>query len=177
MGMGMRLSRILAILPALALSACAVIDKPKPAPVPDIALKQDTSIASERPAPGAKTKAGRRSETLPPEAAADSSVYFASDDAKLDERGEQVLRRHAARLKSNPQQIVTLVGYADPLGSPSYNLALTEERLDTVSETLRSLGVARGQIRRFSGGQATDSGCDSAACRQRLRRVELIYEK
>lgn len=159
----MQLKPIQIFLCLTALSGCAGSLKPNAAAVPDVSLTKATSLASERKAP-------RAADVNSP-----NDVFFPSDDTKVDGRGQDVLRRHAQRLRQHPQEVVTLVGHADPLGSRSYNLALTEERLDSVTELLRSLGVARSQIRRASAGQTRMAGCDAPACR--LPRVELIYER
>lgn len=179
----MQPNRTQIVLLVLALSACAGIDRPSPPPAPDISLRPDTTLPGERKKASApaRTKAGtslaKRGAAGAFDRAAENSIYFPADDARIDDGGQDVLRRHAARLKDNPQQVVTLVGYTDPAGSRSYNLAVTEERLNSVAESLRTLGVARGQIRRISAGQAkADGNCDRADCRQQVQRVELIYE-
>lgn len=182
----MRLNRTQIVFYSLALlSACAGAGKPAPAASPEVPLRAETASAKERkkaPAPDKAIRPAARPERadepgsdIDPE----NNVYFSSGDTKLNEQSLELLRRHAARLKENPQQVVTLIGYTDPLGSPSYNLAIAEERMDSVAETLRSLGVARGQIRRVSTGRtmATAADCNTPACRRQMRRVELIYER
>ena len=74
--------------------------------------------------------------------------------------------------------LVVLVGHTDNQGSPTYNLAVADKRTEAVSERLRSFGVPRNQIRRLPVGSEESSKvkCDSDACRQRMRRVELVYE-
>lgn len=178
----MQLSRIHIVFYVFLLSACASADKRSPAVADDISLRSDAGLTTARAKPSeranvkVKPATARRIEPMP-DVTPENNVFFASGDVKVDERGQELLRRHATRLKDNPQQVITLVGYTDPLGSPSYNLALAEERLDSVVEILRSLGVARGQIRRVNTGQAQGgSDCDSPACRQQMRRVELIYD-
>lgn len=163
----MRLKRIQIVLYLLALSGCAGTGKPNPAATPETSLKKETVLSTER-----------RKQPPVADTNSEDDVYFSSDDTRVNERGQAVLRRHALRLKEHPQEIVTLVGYTDPLGSRSYNLALTEERMDSVVQLLRSFGVARGQIRRISAGRTqTVANCDTPACRQQMQRVELVYER
>ena len=89
-----------------------------------------------------------------------------------------LLRQHAARLKKAPELVVTVIGHADSLGSRSYNLALAEQRMDSVCEALRALGVPRGQIRRVSATRAMSAAaCGPAPCRPGVRRVELVYSQ
>ena len=107
----------------------------------------------------------------------ENSIYFAFGRTEIDNSGAMLLRQNATRLKANPLQTVTLVAFTDNLGSRSLNLAIAEERINVVVSTLRSLGVPRKQIRRKSAGLSKlSSACSTAACRQMMRRVELVYE-
>ncbi|HRF12883.1 MAG: OmpA family protein [Candidatus Accumulibacter phosphatis] len=107
------------------------------------------------------------------------TVYFSFDGATIDSDGDAVLRQNAQKLKEDPQLIVILVGHTDNLGSAAYNLAVADKRIEAVSDRLRSLGVARNQIRRQPVGseQSSKLKCDSEACRRTMRRVELVYER
>lgn len=103
----------------------------------------------------------------------DKIIYFPLRVTTVDEAGKEKLHRHAEYLKQNPTTVVTLVGYLDNLGSRNYNLAITEQRILTVKKLLRSYGVSARQIRRNSA--TTMTTCTSPDCRQKMRRVELVY--
>lgn len=107
------------------------------------------------------------------------TVYFRFSETMIDGESEEILRQNAQKLKEDPQLVVTLVGHTDNLGSAAYNLAVADKRIEAVSERLRSLGVARNQIRRLPLGseQSSKMRCDNEACRQKMRRVELVYER
>lgn len=108
----------------------------------------------------------------------DANVYFSSGGSQIDESGKALLRRHAVRLKENPDLVVTLIGHSDPTGSRSYNLAITEEQINAVVQDLRSLGVPRWQIRRVNSGQGgTPISCRSIACGSQMQRVELVFSE
>lgn len=105
-----------------------------------------------------------------------NSVFFASSSAALDALAEQALREHAARIKVEPNQVVRLVGHTDDLGSRAYNLAIAEQRVNAVYGFLRRAGVPARQLRRSgSAGDLADKSCESAECRAKKRRVELVY--
>ncbi|WP_300454926.1 OmpA family protein [Accumulibacter sp.] len=106
-------------------------------------------------------------------------VYFAFGEAMIDSESADILRQNAQKLKEDPQLVVTLVGHTDNLGSAAYNLAVADKRIEAVSDRLRSLGVPRNQIRRLPVGseQSSKQSCDSEACRRKMRRVELVYER
>lgn len=106
-----------------------------------------------------------------------NSVFFPPDGVTVDAEGRRRLGEHVARLKADGDKVVTLVGHTDDLGSPSYNLAIAEQRVNAVYAVLRSQGVPATQIRRYGLG-AEDGGpaCKSAACRRLMRRVQLNYD-
>ena len=64
-----------------------------------------------------------------------NSIYFARGATRIDPAGQDKLRHHAARLKENPAQVVTLAGYTDGLGSDSYNLAIADQRIEAVAKS------------------------------------------
>lgn len=168
----------------LTLSACGTPGAKVAAQAPAVAVVPQAPAPRAVSAPPAVAVPAVPATPAPPPGGAEAespadpagSVYFAFAGTRVDAAGMEVLRRNAVRLKKDPRQVVTLVGYADPVGSRSYNLAIAEERLDAVSEALRSLGVAAKQIRRQSPGRAKDAhGGTSPACRREMRRVELVY--
>ena len=82
----------------------------------------------------------------------------------------------AERLKSMEEGFVTLRGYTDHLGSPSYNLAIAEQRVNAVATALRRNGIAATQIRRNAvGSERGPAACRSVQCRRLMRRVELVF--
>lgn len=106
----------------------------------------------------------------------DNNIFFKADELRLDVEDGQKLQRHAQRLKDNPKLRVTLVGYADDQGSPSIQLAKAEQRLDAVFQSLRRMGVPARQLKRYPvGREKTSPGCNTAECRDNMRRVELVY--
>lgn len=106
----------------------------------------------------------------------ENNIYFALGATNVDQAGENKLREHAARLKEDPKLLVTLIGLTDNSGSRSVNLLIAEQRVDAVAKRLRSYGVQNSQIRRYPlGSKTADESCNTAACRQIMRRVELSY--
>lgn len=107
----------------------------------------------------------------------ENSIFFLPASAVVDAAGQRKLVEHAARLKADPSRSVTLVGHTDDLGSPSYNLAIAEQRINAVFAILRAQGVPVTQLRRYGmGSEAMSRACRSAECRALMRRVELDYE-
>ena len=108
----------------------------------------------------------------------ENTIFFSSRSTTVDAAGKEKLRRIAERLASNPKEKVSLVGYSDNQGSRSYNLAITEERLLSVEKWLKSYRVPAKQIgRKRIGAPKTTAKCQSNACQQQMRRVELVFSR
>lgn len=158
------------LLLILTLVACGT-----PPTVPSAQVPESAAAPSSTPA--TEEKAGEGGDTTTVDD--DDNIFFAAGATRVDVPGQGKLRVHAQRLKANPSQVIALVGRTDDVGSRSYNLAMAEQRIEAVVKVLRSYGVPKRQIhpvRRYSVGQGeSEPACRTAICRQRMRRVELIY--
>ncbi|MCP5247043.1 MAG: OmpA family protein [Candidatus Accumulibacter sp.] len=106
----------------------------------------------------------------------ENNIYFPLGGVKVSSRGKAKLQQHAEYLKANPETSVTLIGYTDDLGSRSYNVAIAEQRVAAVRQILRAYRVPSVQIHRYSvGSEKTPAVCKTPRCRQKMRRVELVY--
>lgn len=103
-------------------------------------------------------------------------IYFAYDSADVRPEFRPAIEAHAKYLAANPNVIVTLEGHADERGSREYNLALGENRANSVKRQLSLLGASAGQIRTVSYGEERPAadGHDESAWSQN-RRVVIIY--
>lgn len=120
----------------------------------------------------------RTEEQLIASVPVENSVFFERGSAEIGENGVANLRLHAERLKSNPKERVTLIGYTENLGSRAYSVAIAAKRVEAVSSMLRKFGVPIGQIRqRIAGVERNGKACNSEKCRRLMRRVELRYAK
>lgn len=105
----------------------------------------------------------------------ETSIYFPPRLTLVDSEGKAKLKVCADRLNQDTKKIVVLVGYTDGLGSKSYNLAITDQRIASVNSVLRSYGVPSKQIRRNrSNSVKTAPNCRTEICYQQKHRVEFI---
>lgn len=104
-------------------------------------------------------------------------IYFDYDKAEILPQFVDILRAHAQYLGTGGAVRVTLEGHTDERGSREYNLALGDQRAETVQRFLRAEGVAAGQIDTLSYGEErpADPGHEEAYWALN-RRVELIYQ-
>lgn len=163
---------VLILVTVLLLGACA--EQPPASEAPSGETRQPVRSEAVKPAsnPAQEEKAAMAAVDV------DNSIFFASSGNTIDAEGRQRLLEHAARLKADPELVVTLVGHADHLGSRSYNLAIAEQRINAVAAVLRGAGIPVTQIRREAvGSEEVSPACRSPQCRRLMRRVQLVYPK
>lgn len=103
-------------------------------------------------------------------------IYFPPRLATIDKSGINKLKNCAERLKQDSRLDITLIGYSDESGSKSYNLAITEQRIGTVSSVLKSFGVKAKQIRknRSNSVKSATQKCHTEDCHQQMGRIEFL---
>jgi peptidoglycan-associated lipoprotein len=104
-------------------------------------------------------------------------IYFQYDSSQVEEEFVPVINAHAQYLSADPSRHVVLEGHADERGSPEYNIALSEQRAQSVVRMLQIQGANAEQMEVVSYGEEkpTSSGHDEDAWHQN-RRVELRYQ-
>ena len=103
-------------------------------------------------------------------------IYFVYDSSEVQPEYLPVIVSHANFLAANKGKTVVLEGHADERGSPEYNIALGEQRAQTVAKLMKLQGVSDAQIQIVSFGEekAAVTGHDENAWQQN-RRVEITY--
>jgi peptidoglycan-associated lipoprotein len=107
-------------------------------------------------------------------------VHFAFDDATVREEDKPAITRFAQIVQQHyPNAKVTVEGFADPAGSRSYNVALSQRRAEAVKQYLTEAGmpadmvatVAYGETRQVvPGAERDDTGAE------KNRRVTFVIE-
>jgi outer membrane protein OmpA-like peptidoglycan-associated protein len=115
-----------------------------------------------------------------------ASVYFDFNKSTLNKKARETLDELLATLKDKKIEAVVIAGYADAVGSDSYNLRLSGKRAHAVQHYLKAHGFhhANTDIRAL-GKSAASAKCKGEkdgelhACMQEDRRVdiELSVEK
>lgn len=160
--------------PALAIAEC---DPVAAVPmVPRVAAKpQEIAATPATPAPVAKPAAQR--VTL------DADTLFDFDKAVLRPAGKAALDDFVVKTKDISPEVILAVGHADRFGSEDYNQKLSERRVATVNDYLRSKGIDANRIKTEGRGETQPKtkageclGAKSAkviACLQPDRRVDV----
>jgi len=109
------------------------------------------------------------------------TVYFGFNSSALTPAAKTKLNALAKGLKSRNVTAVSIVGFADEIGTDSYNLRLSEKRANTVASYLRGKGIkvmGNSEVRGL-GETSSKSDCEDTkgkslhACLWRDRRVEV----
>ena len=75
------------------------------------------------------------------------TILFNTNTAELDPRSEPLVAEIADVLIRTPQILrVEIRGHTDAVGTPDYNLDLSQRRADAVKERLQRLGVERDRL-------------------------------
>ena len=117
------------VVAALLLGACSQTPPPPPAPPPQRAMAPSQ---------------------MPP-----ATVYFASGSATLSQESMATIQQVAANYRTTGNATVTLTGHTDTVGSPDFNMALSQRRADAVRNALVREGVPAAAI--SGGGQGEAS--------------------
>ncbi len=107
----------------------------------------------------------------------ETTVYFAFDSFALNAETRQVLDQHVAYLRENQDTTVVLEGHTDERGSAEYNLALGENRAQSVQDYMNLRGIENRQMYTTSFGEmnpAVDESNEEAWAQN--RRVEIQYQ-
>lgn len=110
------------------------------------------------------------------------NIYFPFDSAALTAKAKAKLDYIADHILAKGNVVkASLVGYADPIGNPAYNQALSKRRAVAVKRYLASKGYLNTTATTLVGKGETDKFAKNCggdiACLQPNRRVEIVFEK
>ncbi len=110
--------------------------------------------------------------------AAVRDVYFGYDSFDLDGTAQTSSAAAASYLVSHPAVRITIGGYCDERGSAEYNLALGENRANTVKQALVTAGVSSSRVRVVSYGKEKQFCTEATeACYQENRRAQFNLDR
>jgi hypothetical protein len=102
-------------------------------------------------------------------------VFFDLNSAALNEAGREVVSQAAASYRASGTAQVSVTGYTDLSGSPSYNQRLSERRADAVEVELVRQGVPASSITTIARGQDDPLVPTADGVREaRNRRVAIV---
>jgi peptidoglycan-associated lipoprotein len=111
--------------------------------------------------------------TAPPTVCTLAAVFFDFNESALTSDATGTLARNSECLKQVVRP-VTLVGHADPRGTPEYNIALSEKRAQSVRSHLERLGIESARMAILPRGALDAKGKDEPGWAQD-RRVDFTW--
>ncbi|MDO9260528.1 MAG: OmpA family protein, partial [Flavobacteriaceae bacterium] len=99
------------------------------------------------------------------------NVYFRFNSTTPEDYSLQSVNYLIIYMNENPNSKAELIGYADELGSVSYNQKLSEKRAVKVQELLVAAGIDASRLTVRGGGEDTSVDKNSKGARQLVRRV------
>jgi outer membrane protein OmpA-like peptidoglycan-associated protein len=104
-----------------------------------------------------------------------SDVLFDFNQATLKPGAREKLARVSGILLAYPTLHLSVEGHTDSIGSPEYNMKLSQRRADAVRDYLATNGINQANIQAVGMGEANPVASNSTATgRQQNRRVEMV---
>ena len=106
----------------------------------------------------------------------EKTIYFAFDSNAVSDDYIELVKHHGKYLSFNINASVRLEGHADERGTREYNVALAEQRAQSVRQMMLYEGAANDQISIISYGEEkpVSFGHDEESMSLN-RRVEIVY--
>lgn len=105
-------------------------------------------------------------------------ILFDTDKANIKPESAQAIGEIAKLLKADPKLKLVVVGHTDNAGPVDHNLKLSQDRAQSVMQSLvRDQGIAVGRLRSYGCGPfAPVASNDTEDGRAKNRRVELVKQ-
>jgi outer membrane protein OmpA-like peptidoglycan-associated protein len=85
-------------------------------------------------------------------------ILFGFDKWEIGDNGQTTLAALVKEMRDNPKLTVDLQGYADPVGSYAYNVALSQRRVESVRRFLVEKGIELPRIHLVGLGPIPEKG-------------------
>jgi outer membrane protein OmpA-like peptidoglycan-associated protein len=112
-----------------------------------------------------------------PQAPVSYMVFFPLGSTKLSDQDQNTVAQAAQVFKTKQNARVTVTGYADTVGSPNANMALSQQRANVVKGLLVNQGVPAGAISTAASGETgllVETGDN--ANQPKNRRVVIVIQ-
>ncbi|WP_417941404.1 OmpA family protein [Flavobacterium sp. RS13.1] len=101
------------------------------------------------------------------------NVYFDFNSSKPTTASLSGIDFLVKYLKNNPNKTADVVGYADEIGSSSYNVELSRKRAEAVKQIALNAGIDASRLNVIANGEDTSVNKNSKEARQIVRRVSF----
>ncbi|MEH6405703.1 MAG: OmpA family protein [Leeuwenhoekiella sp.] len=105
------------------------------------------------------------------------NVYFKFNSTQPEVYSYEAINYLIKYMKENTSSSADLIGYADEVGSETYNKTLSEKRAQKVYDILTASGIDGGRLSVTGDGEDTSVDKNSEPARQLVRRVTFKLNK
>ncbi len=124
--------------------------------------------------PGAPEQMAAPEVAHPESTLPDTKLHFEVGSTALTPGSKDSVDALAAFMKSNPEAVIHVEGFADSTGNPSANETLSENRAKAIKESLMGYGIESSRVETSGMGQDNPvAPNDSAPDRAHNRRAEI----
>ena len=130
---------------------------------------EDTITEEELAAQQLREEEKKRKAILAKEAARkrflNSDIYFNFDDATLTSNARKMLKQKVEWLRANSDVKAVIEGHCDERGTEEYNIALGQQRAQSIKTFLMNSGLSGSRLKMISYGEErpVDSGSNETA--------------
>jgi outer membrane protein OmpA-like peptidoglycan-associated protein len=104
-------------------------------------------------------------------------IYFELDKTQLDDRGTHMIDSIVKDNRLMHQTKITVMGYADYLGTDDYDKVISESRAKNVEDYLVIAGYSKSDITRCTGkGKINRAGTNGKKGFSEDRKVDIIFD-
>ena len=165
----------LAMIIALALTACQTTPEVVPEPTPEPEPEPPTEVVTQA-APDPHDYTDSRNLDNPESMLSKRIIYFDFDKSTVLPEFRGIVSAHAAYAASHSSARVTFEGHADERGTREYNLGLGERRGNAVMALMSAQGAMGSQLVVVSYGEERPTcRVSDEDCWSQNRRVEIVY--
>lgn len=137
-------------------------------------LKNSISAVSAR-SPSAMEALSRGIAAVTPPSAPLKDIYYQFDSVDLTPDAQEILKKNAEWLQTNPKVRVEIEGHCDDVGSAEYNLALGAKRAQAAKDFLVRQGLAADRTVTISYGKEAPACFEpTETCRVQNRRARFV---
>lgn len=104
-------------------------------------------------------------------------VHFGFDRWDLNDTAQTALLSLVKELRENPKLVVDLEGYTDSVGTPEYNVGLSQRRVEAVRRYLVEKGIELPRIHSIGLGHLSDNGKPEEQAKNRRVTLKLMVPK
>ncbi|WP_136482494.1 OmpA family protein [Cognatitamlana onchidii] len=104
-----------------------------------------------------------------------SGVYFATNKYNINEPSQNTLKKLVSIFIENPDTKILVVGHTDSTGDAGYNMTLSKNRANSVTNFLKQNGVKSSRlITKWYGEEQPIADNSTEAGRSKNRRVNIV---